>query len=130
MSNNSKNQPTTGTNLKQAAQKLAEGKVTKRQTLFKVLAIGTAILFLLLIIATIFVNIKKRNGEEETLPVPTRTISPPARAKPTHPVYAEDPIILEIEEKVRAIDQELIIADLEEAKLAPPILDLNVNFEQ
>ena len=130
MSNNQTNQPPTGTNLKQAAQKLAEGKTTKRQTLFKVLAIVTAILFLLLIIATVFVNTKKRRGEEKTLPVPTRTISPPARAKPTHPVYAEDPIILEIEEKVRAMDQELIFADLEEAKLVPPILDLDINFEQ
>jgi len=130
MSNNSKNQPTTGTNLKQAAKKLAEGKDTKRQALLKVLAIVTAILFLLLIIATIFVNLKKRRGEEKTLPVPTTTISPPARAKPTHPVYGEDPIILEIEEKVRAMDQELIFADLEEAKLAPPILDLNISFEQ
>jgi len=130
MSNNTKSQTTTAPNLKLAAQDLDEGKTAKRKTLFKVLAIVVVVLFLLLIIATIFGNRKKRNGGVGVLPEPTRAVSLPVRAKPTHPVYAEDPTILEIEEKVRATDQELIFADLEETKLVPPILDLDINFQQ
>lgn len=131
MSNDStQNSQTAGSNLKQAAQNLAAGNFQKRQALLKVLAIVAAGLFLLLIVVSVITNISKRSGSEAIFPTPGLTISPPARAKPAHPVYATDPTILEIEEKVRAIDGDLISADLEEAKLAPPSLDLNINFKQ
>jgi len=44
--------------------------------------------------------------------------------------YATDSAILEIGEKLKGIEQNLDKTDLREASLNPPVLDLNVNFEE
>ena len=119
-------QPKPATNLKQEAQNIEN----KRNKMLKVLIMVAIGLFIFLIILAVLVNLRKKTVKEAVFPEPSITVTPPAKVKPTHPVYASDPSILAIEEKVRAIDQELINADIEEDRLSPPVLDLDINFEQ
>jgi len=45
-------------------------------------------------------------------------------------VYATDSAVLEIGEKLKGIEQDLDKTDLKETELNPPVLDLEVNFEE
>lgn len=45
-------------------------------------------------------------------------------------VYATDSAVLEIGERIKEIDQDLDKIDLKETGLNPPVLDMNVNFEE
>ncbi len=90
----------------------------------------TAIIILLLIllyIISLFVKNLRKNGEVALNGLPTPTLAPYLPYNPS--VYAEDELVLELEEDIKVLDRELSTALLKETILTPPSLDFDINFE-
>lgn len=104
------------------------GKKSKVADIVRWGTIGFSTLFLLLVLLVVYLKIQK--SPKESIFQQPGTVTPAEEVKPTHPVYATDPVILAIEEDLRNLDSELINADLEEVNLNPPNLDMEVNFEE
>ena len=88
-------------------------------------------LVILVIVLSILLNLFKKSAvlpKPPSLPVPTPT---PFEEKITSPsAYATDSAILKIEENLKTIDQDLQSTDLKETGLNPPVLDMEVKFEE
>lgn len=89
-----------------------------------------ATLISLLIVTILFgfkqtkVDLLEKKIEEDITPTPEviQEISNPSP-------YADDLIILKIEQDIKKIDKELQETDLKEASLNPPLLDMDIEFE-
>jgi hypothetical protein len=58
---------------------------------------------------------------------PVPTIPPFQRFKPS--IYADDPVILKLQEDISVLDRELSNTQIKETILEPPSLDFNVTFK-
>jgi len=104
-------------------------KISKKILILFSSIFGTT-LIALLIVAIIFgfkqtkVDLLEKKIEEVVTPTPeeVQEISNPSP-------YANDLIILKIEQDIKKIDKELQETDLKEASLNPPLLDMDIEFE-
>ena len=89
-----------------------------------------ALLFLLLLLITLSVFLPK--STPPVLPPASPTPTPtPLEEKITSPsAYATDSAVLKIESDLKTLDQNLQATDLKEAALNPPVLDMEVNFNE
>ena len=110
--------------------RLPGGKGGYVAKIVKVVAVALFIIFLLIIAYAVVLQLRKKQQVTDQLPIASPSITLPEEVKPTHPVYANDSVILEIETDIRTLDSELISTDLEEANLNPPLLDLKITFEE
>jgi hypothetical protein len=96
----------------------------------KILRITLMIILLLLLlnIVSLLVKTARQNGELAIPGLPTPTVVPYQPYNPS--VYAEDELVLQLEEDIKVLDRELSIASLKETILTPPELDFDVNFEE
>lgn len=69
----------------------------------------------------------KKPGQSSGANIPTPTYSSFEKFKPS--VYAQDPIVLKLEETVNVLDQEMSTTPLTESTLMPPLLDFNISFK-
>jgi len=85
----------------------------------------------LLIVLLILASLLKKpsvSPKQTQLPTPTPT---PFEEEITSPsIYATDSAILKIEADLKTIDQDLQSTDLKEVGLNPPVLDMEVKFEE
>ena len=98
---------------------------------FKKIARIVAVVLLLLVllyIVSLFVKTIRQNGEVAVSGIPTPTVAPYIPYNPS--VYAEDELVLQLEEDIKVLDRELATAQLKETILTPPVLDFNINFEE
>lgn len=103
---------------------------TKIKTLNKkYISIGVGVfifLILILIIARSSLHISQFKPPVFPSPSPS-----PYEEEITNPsVYATDSAVLEIGEKLKEIEQDLDKTDLKETGLNPPVLDMEINFEE
>jgi len=121
-------QPSTQKIGKGSAQ--AAARVAGHGFFTKVVRLSVIIFFLMLIafIGVRIYSILQNNGENGAATV---YISPtPVPYKPSKPsVYAEDEFILDLEEKLRALEREIAGINIRETTLTPPILDFDINFD-
>jgi len=96
----------------------------------KIVRISVIVILLLvfLYIISLLVKTARQNGEVAVPGLPTPTV---AQYLPYNPsVYAEDELVLQLEEDIKVLDRELSTVQLKETILTPPTLDFNVNFEE
>jgi len=86
------------------------------------------ILFLVIVLIIINSSLKLSQFKPPTSPSPTPSTFEEEILNPS--AYATDSAVLEIENKIKGINQELENTDLKETGLNPPVLDLKVNFEE
>ena len=94
------------------------------------LLVGTGVVVLLVILATLTQTVFKPKlpGETAALPSPTPTPFEEKIASPS--AYATDSAVLKVESELKSIDEKLQSTDLKEAGLNPPVLDMDVNFKE
>jgi len=85
---------------------------------------------LFLVIALIIINSSLKFGEFKPPTFPSPTPSPFEEEILNPSAYATDSAVLEIENRIKGINQELENTDLKETGLNPPVLDIKVNFEE
>jgi len=99
----------------------------KSKNLFKLIII----LGILLILVFLFVKVLSK-PESRTigplLPTPTPTLS--EEKEITLSPYATDPIILKIEQELNLLQKKLESTDLNQASLNPPVLEMEIGFEE
>lgn len=98
---------------------------------FKKIARIVAVVLLLLVllyIVSMFVKTIKQNGEVTVSGIPTPTVAPYIPYNPS--VYAEDELVLQLEEDIKVLDRELATVQLKETILTPPVLDFDINFKE
>lgn len=84
-------------------------------------------LVILLVFTVLLIAIKKKVPASSTLPPEAITTPTPEESIPlSH--WATDSGVLEIEEKIILIEDKLEAVDLQEVKLQPPILDMDVSL--
>lgn len=105
------------------------GEVVDKSFYKKLLKVFFALFFVLILVfiaATLF-NILKSKDEHLVSNSPTPT---PVPYEPTRPsVYAQDEVVLKLEEDIDLLENELIRVSLRENDLLPPRLDFNINFK-
>jgi len=69
-----------------------------------------------------------RPSRPSSSPTPTPTISEDALSSPS--AYATDSAILKIGAELNLIEEKLNVTDLKEAGLNPPVLDMEIEFEE
>lgn len=87
----------------------------------------------LLLIALIYTGVVVfRMLQQEASEVATDGLTPtPGDYRPYGPsVYADDPVILQLEEDVNVLAREIAGKNLRESSLNPPRLDWDINFEE
>lgn len=91
--------------------------------------IGTGVfVFLALILIIARSSLRISRFKPPVFPSPSPS---PYEEEITNPsVYATDSAVLEIGEKLKEIENEIGQTDLKETSLNPPVLDLEVNFEE
>lgn len=84
--------------------------------------------FLILILIIARSSLRISQFKPPTFPSPSPS---PFEEEITNPsAYATDSAVLDIENKLKEIDQDLDKVDLKETGLNPPVLDMEVNFEE
>jgi hypothetical protein len=117
---------TTKASLSSVTSKIFDPELIKR--VVKIVVLVFLLLGLFYIVTRIF-TIFVEDGTDETDGVaPTPSIGEFRPYKPS--VYAEDELILKLDEDVKVIDRELSTTQLKEAILNPPNLDFDINFEE
>lgn len=93
----------------------------------KLILIGTGVfVFLILALFIISSNYQVSQFKPPTIPSPS-----PTEEEITNPsAYAIDSAVLEIEKRLKEIEKEIDQTDLKETELNPPVLDMDVNFEE
>lgn len=112
------------TSAAQPVKSLFKGELIKK--IFRIAAILFLIIIFLYIISLFVKNIRE-NGEIALDGLPTPTLVPYLPYNPS--VYADDELVLELEEDINVLDRELSTSQLRETILTPPILDFDINFE-
>jgi len=104
-------------------------KVKIRKVNKKYYYIGAGVLvFLILIILIARSSLRISQFKLPVFPSPSPS---PYEEEITNPsVYATDSAILEIGNRIKEIENEIDQTDLKETGLNPPVLDLEVNFEE
>jgi hypothetical protein len=85
---------------------------------------------LFLIIIIIFVTSSLQFSQFKPPAIPSPSPSPYEEEILNPSAYATDSAVLEIENKIKDINQQLENTDLKETGLNPPVLDMKVNFEE
>lgn len=85
-----------------------------------------------LILLLVFASFFRHPGPPVPPPTPTPTSTPtPIEEKIASPsAYATDSAILRVEADLGIIEEKLQSTDLREASLNPPVLDMDINFEE
>lgn len=98
----------------------------------KLVFIGAGLIILLIILVTIivFVSRNQRDAQSKQPALPSPSPSPFEEEIINPSAYATDSAVLEIEKRLREIDQDLGKTDLKETSLNLPVLDMEVNFEE
>lgn len=86
------------------------------------------LLLVLLYIVSLVVSEIRQNGEVAIPGTSTPTVAPYLPYNPS--VYAEDKLVLQLEEDIKVLDRELSTVQLKESILTPPNLDFDVNFKE
>lgn len=73
-------------------------------------------------------NIKKVQEKGEVVSLPSPSPTPTGEEIITPSAYATDSAILAIEEDLKTLERDLLETDLSEAGLNPPVLDMEVSF--
>lgn len=105
-------------------------KTDKFKKVLPIMIFGGVLVVLILIGVTVILPLLSRMGTKEETPiVVTSPTAPPIEFTPSEPsVYANDPAILQLEEKISVLDREIVGAQLRESTLNPPTLDFNITF--
>lgn len=105
--------------------KLFDPELLKR--LFKILVLILLLFGLFYIGSQIFTAVVRDTEEtDDVIPIPSIGQFRPYRPS----VYAEDELILKLDEDVKVLDRELSTTQLKETILNPPTLDFDINFEK
>ena len=112
-----------------SAKNLLGGGFIKK--IAKVAGVALVIILLLLIALQIVERVRDMGmGEENGIVTTTPSISPGPYIPLNPSVYAEDELVLEIEDDLRVIDREMSTTGLPETTLTPPVLDFDINFKK
>jgi hypothetical protein len=84
------------------------------------------LLIIILFAAYIQFFSKGKPGTTNVNTFPTPTYSPYQKFKPS--VYADDPVVIGLEETINVLDREMSTTPLTESTLTPPVLDFNIGF--
>lgn len=104
------------------------GKFKLKQKMVWSVSGGLAgLLIVLLILASL---LKKPSGSPKQAQPATPTPTPFEEEITSPSAYATDSAILKIESELKTIDQDLQSTDLKEVGLNPPVLDMEVEFEE
>ena len=106
------------------ARSLFSGDLVKKLVRTAIVAL---LLILLLYIASLFVKKPNDVGIITKDGLPTPTVVPYLPYNPS--VYAEDELVLRLEEEIKVLDREISTARLKETILTPPSLDFDIDFE-
>ncbi|OGM14513.1 hypothetical protein A3A76_05940 [Candidatus Woesebacteria bacterium RIFCSPLOWO2_01_FULL_39_23] len=94
------------------------------------LKIGVFLILLIIIGLGVYAKFfMEKAGVEDisTLP-PTPTYSPYQKYKPS--IYADDPVVLKLEEDFNVLEAEMLTTPLTEGTLTLPVLDFEINFNK
>lgn len=93
------------------------------------LIFGSICLFLIFL--ALWVNkIKQSSTSPSPIPTPIITSYPEKETTASPSAYATDSAILKLEKEIEEVAKEIQATDLRESKLNPPVLDMEVSFEQ
>ena len=83
---------------------------------------------LIIIIFALYVQLFSKGKPDSTNvnTFPTPTYSPYQKFKPS--VYADDPVVIGLEETINVLDREMSTTPLTESTLTPPVLDFVIGF--
>lgn len=87
-------------------------------------------LFILLILTVILITSGRQISQFKKPVFPSPSPAPSEEEIINPSAYATDSGVLEIENKLKEINQDLDKTDLKETDLNPPVLDMEVNFEE
>ena len=92
----------------------------------KILALVGFVLVVIYTFFRLFEIFRESRQENEVL----TTLTPsPVEYKSEYPsAYAEDLVILQLEEEIRVLEKQISGVDVREIELMPPILDFNIDF--
>lgn len=107
-----------------AGEGLISGDLIKKLTRTAVIA---GALILLLYIASLFFKTPGEDGAVPGVEIPTPTVAPYLPYNPS--IYAEEELVLKLEEDIKVLDRELSTAQLKESILTLPVLDFEIEFE-
>jgi len=86
------------------------------------------LVFLVLVILIARSSLRISRFKPPVFPSPSPS---PYEEEITNPsIYATDSAVLEIDEKLKEIERDIGQTDLKETGLNPPVLDMEVNFEE
>lgn len=110
-------------------EKIANKKVAGKP-IFIFAGIFGGLLVILLSMA-IFFSLQQGKIMPNTKSTPTPTPTLEIKEEITAPSpYATDSAVLKMEEEIKNLDQQITSADLKEAGLNPPVLEMNIKFEK
>lgn len=125
------------TAVEQSASKVGRGlPINLNSKLLKIMAIVLAVFIVLLVIGKLYQTIKNSSKKQAESPTMTQeeTVTPTTKfvisvtPKLGESVYANDPVIAEIEEELEILENEISKNPLRESLLIPPTLDFNISF--
>ncbi len=96
----------------------------------KYVYIGIGGVLVILVVLLLIVQTSLRINRFKPLVFPSPSPSPYEEEITNPSVYATDSAVLEIEKRIKEIEKEIDQTDLKETKLNPPVLDLDINFEE
>ena len=103
--------------------------VPKKRLVVFVSVFGTALVLLLAV--AIFAGFNQKDSSQSTSEEPMPTTTTEFKEEITSPSpYATDAALLKIEEEVKNLEQKIQATDLKETGLTPPVLEMEVNFEE
>jgi hypothetical protein len=83
---------------------------------------------LIIILFAVYIQFfsKGKTGGVNVATTPTPTYAPLQKFKPS--IYANDPVVIGLEETVNVLDREMSTTPLTESTLTQPVLDFNIGF--
>lgn len=104
------------------------GKFKLKQKM--VWSVGGGLVGLLIVLLILASLLKKPSVSPKQTQLLTPTPTPFEEEITSPSIYATDSAILKIEAELKTIDQDLQSTDLKEVGLNPPVLDMEVEFEE
>lgn len=119
-----------------STQKISKGssqaasKIARHGLFIKTVRLFVILFFLLTLVyigVRVYTLLQQNGGNGST----TIYISPsPVPYKPSKPsVYAEDELILDLEETIKVLEREIAGINIRETTLTPPLLDFDIHFD-